>query len=205
MKYNQQFLVLCMLIFFPGIVSAGEFKHTALDYEVCFTPGGNCTQDVVSEIERAKKQILVQAYSFTSVPIAKALVAAHQRGIDVRVILDKSQRTEQYSSARFLENQQIPAWIDYRVAIAHNKVMIIDNMTVITGSFNFTSAAQNKNAENLLILQDKELAKNYENNWYRRLAVSESATGFATPHEKHHSKRHHKQDDFFSMLHKNFG
>jgi phosphatidylserine/phosphatidylglycerophosphate/cardiolipin synthase-like enzyme len=113
----------------------------------------------------AKTRILVQAYSFTSAPVAKALLDAHKRGVQVQVILDKSQRTEKYSSADFLANQGVPTLIDAAHAIAHNKVMIIDSETVITGSFNFTKAAQEKNAENVLIIPDKPLAAQYIQNW----------------------------------------
>jgi len=144
----------------------------AVEPEVCFTPGEDCTSLIVRELDAAGKSILVQAYSFTSAPIAKALVSAHGRGVDVRVILDKSQRSERYSSARFLVNAGIPTWIDDKVAIAHNKVMVIDGATVITGSFNFTKSAQERNAENLLILQDPELAAQYARNWESRRAKS---------------------------------
>ena len=68
----------------------------------------------------------MQAYSFTSAPIAKALVDAKRRGLDVAIILDKSQRTEKYSSADFLAHADIPTFIDAAHAIAHNKVMVID-------------------------------------------------------------------------------
>jgi phosphatidylserine/phosphatidylglycerophosphate/cardiolipin synthase-like enzyme len=101
---------------------------------VCFTPGENCTELIVHALGEAKSSILVQAYSFTSAPIAKALLDAHKRGVWVEVILDKSQRTEKYSSADFLANQGVPTKIDAEHAIAHNKI-IIDGETVITGSF----------------------------------------------------------------------
>jgi phosphatidylserine/phosphatidylglycerophosphate/cardiolipin synthase-like enzyme len=104
---------------------------------VCFTPGGNCTDAIVQVLGNAKRTILVQAYSFTSAPIAKALLDAHKRGVQVQVILDKSQRSEKYSSADFLANQGVPTLIDATHAIAHNKVMVIDGEFVITGSFNW--------------------------------------------------------------------
>jgi phosphatidylserine/phosphatidylglycerophosphate/cardiolipin synthase-like enzyme len=107
----------------------------------------------------------LQAYSFTSAPIAKALLDAHTRGVQVQVILDKSQRSEKYSSADFLANQGVPVVIDANHAISHNKVMVIDSETVLTGSFNFTKAAQEKNAENLLIIRDSALASQYAQNW----------------------------------------
>jgi phosphatidylserine/phosphatidylglycerophosphate/cardiolipin synthase-like enzyme len=93
--------------------------------------------------------------------------------VKVEVILDKSQRTQKYSSADFLANQGIPTKIDAQHAIAHNKVMIIDGETVITGSFNFTKAAEENNAENLLIIHDKKLADRYTKNWQDHAQHSE--------------------------------
>ena len=143
------------------------------DLRAFFSPNGGCTAAVVSALQAAKKTVLVQAYSFTSAPIAKALVDAKKRGVDVRVILDKSQRTERYTGATFLANEGVPVFIDADHRIAHNKVMVIDAQTVITGSFNFTKAAERGNAENvLLILHAPELAKRYGDNWNEHLAHS---------------------------------
>jgi phosphatidylserine/phosphatidylglycerophosphate/cardiolipin synthase-like enzyme len=119
----------------------------------------------VQALGEAKRTIQAQAYSFTSSPIAKALLDAHKRGVNVQVILDKSQRTDKYTSADFLANQGVPVVIDANHAIAHNKVIIIDGETVLTGSFNFTKAAQERNAENLLIIHDSGLAAQYAQNW----------------------------------------
>jgi len=141
--------------------------------KVCFSPKGGCTEAIISEIEQAKTEILVQAYSFTSAPIAKALVSAHKKGVKIQAILDKSQRAEKYTSATFLTNTGIPTFIDDKHAIAHNKIMIIDRETVITGSFNFTKAAEEKNAENVVIIKDKSLAKVYLENWEKHREHSE--------------------------------
>jgi len=100
-----------------------------------------------------------------SAPIAHALLKAHRRGIRVEVILDKSQKSQRYSSFTFLTNTSIPTYIDAEHAIAHNKIILIDRSVVITGSFNFTKAAEEKNAENLLIIRSTELAKPYLDNW----------------------------------------
>lgn len=134
---------------------------------VYFSPDGGATDALVREINAAQRQILVQAYSFTSAPIAKALVAAHQRGVVVRAILDKSNETAQYTGATFLTNAGVPVLVDAKHAIAHNKIMVIDGTTVVTGSFNFTKAAEEKNAENLLILKENaELVQRYTKNFY---------------------------------------
>ena len=161
----------------PASGHADTLDSPAGSPTVCFTPGQDCTDLVVSEIAHAKREILVQAYSFTSVPILAALKAAHGRGVDVGVIVDKSSARQsksgsRYSAATYLTNASIPVWVDTKVAIAHNKVMVIDGQRVITGSFNFTAAAQNHNAENLLVLDDSALAAQYRTNWERRRAAS---------------------------------
>jgi len=107
----------------------------------------------------------VQTYSFTSRPIAEAIVKAKKAGVHVEIIMDKSNRSAKYSAGDFTAHMGIPTYIDSEHAIAHNKIIIIDRETVITGSFNFTKAAEEKNAENLIILKSKELAGVYLKNW----------------------------------------
>jgi phosphatidylserine/phosphatidylglycerophosphate/cardiolipin synthase-like enzyme len=141
--------------------------------QVYFSPKGGCTEAVVENLDRATNSVFVQAYSFTSAPIAKALVDASRRGVKVQVILDKSQRTEKYSEADFLRDSGIPTLIDDNHAIAHNKVMIIDKGIILTGSFNFTKAAEQHNAENLLVIRDTTLAKSYLDNWNAHAGHSE--------------------------------
>jgi phosphatidylserine/phosphatidylglycerophosphate/cardiolipin synthase-like enzyme len=145
--------------------------------EVFFSPQGGCTEAVVKALDHATNIVLVQAYSFTSAPIAKALVDAHRRGVKIQVILDKSQRTEKYSSADFVAHAGIPTYIDAKHAIAHNKIMVIDGYEVLTGSFNFTRAAEEHNAENLLVIQDAPLAAKYAANWQNHLKHSDPYRG----------------------------
>lgn len=133
--------------------------------DVLFSPKGGCTDRIVRELNAAKKSVRVQAYSFTSAAIAKAIVDARRRGVAVDVILDASQASEQYSSSRFLTNAKVSTLIDREHAIAHNKVMIIDDRIIITGSFNFTKAAEEKNAENLLVIDSPSLAAKYNANF----------------------------------------
>ena len=160
-----------------SFVAITAFAFQADITKVCFSPRGGCTENIVEQINAAKLEILVQAYSFTSAPIAKALTDAFKRGVKVQVILDKSQKSEKYTSATFISNAGIPTCIDDKHAIAHNKIMIIDKETVITGSFNFTKAAEEKNAENVLVIKSKELAKVYMDNWYKHKEHSEKYEG----------------------------
>ncbi|WP_228980547.1 phospholipase D family nuclease [Paraburkholderia gardini] len=143
-------------------------------YRVCFVPNGASCQDLlVDEINNTRRTLLIQAYSFTSAPIAAAVKRAKDRGVDVRVILDKSQVSQRYSSATFLRNAGIPVVIDTKPAIAHNKVMVFDNASVFTGSFNFTKSAQERNAENgFLVRGDDRIVRAYVDNWNERFRVS---------------------------------
>jgi len=171
---------------------------------VYFSPRGGATDAVVREIHAATQQILVQAYSFTSAPIAKALLDAHKRGVKILAVLDKSNETDKYSAATFLINTGIQTLIDDQHAIAHNKVIVIDSATIITGSFNFTKAAEEKNAENLLVIKDApELVKAYEANIQahaahahpytrRSAAASSSAAPLAQASGKVHGNRNSK-------------
>ncbi len=118
-----------------------------------FSPKGGCTEAIVAELNKARREILVQAYSFTCPDIAKALIEAKKRGVEVVILLDRANEKETYSELKMLEEHGIIPLIDANHAIAHNKIMIIDRRVVITGSFNFTRQAEHENAENLLIMK----------------------------------------------------
>jgi phosphatidylserine/phosphatidylglycerophosphate/cardiolipin synthase-like enzyme len=133
----------------------------------CFSPGENCEAIIVSAIERARKEILVQAYSFTSSSIADALVNAKNRGVDTRVLYDSSASKDKHSLIPSLIKKGIPCLIDKVSGLAHNKIMVIDHRTVITGSYNWTKAARDRNSENVLLIRNADLAKEYESQWYK--------------------------------------
>ncbi|MEI9478805.1 MAG: phospholipase D family protein [Deltaproteobacteria bacterium] len=155
-------ILLAVLLCSPTSLHA---RPSSTEEEVFFSPNGGCTKAIVDNLNWAERYIRVQAYSFTSKPIADALIAAHKRGVDVKVLLDKSQLHGKGSKLDLLVQAGVPVMIDKKHAIAHNKVMIIDGVTVLTGSFNFTNAAEDKNAENLFVIRDKVVAKKYRNNW----------------------------------------
>ena len=164
---KKKALTLLWLILFLG--ATGSLAQPG-SIRVYFSPNGGCTDAILAQINQAKTEILIQAYSFTIQPIAQALIRAQKRGVKISAVLDKSNRSQQYSAATFLKNMGIPVFIDDQHAIAHNKIMIIDNRVVITGSFNFTMAAENKNAENLLILEDMDdLIRAYRENFQNHL------------------------------------
>ncbi len=148
--------------------------------EVYFSPDGGCTAAIISALDKAQRNILVQAYYFTSAPIAEALVRAHRRGVAVTVVLDRSQAGRGYSSAEFLHRAGIATLIDDQHAIAHNKIILIDDELVITGSFNFTQKAESSNAENVLFVRDKSILQKYLANWHLHHSHSTPYPDFRT-------------------------
>lgn len=156
---------LIVLAFGLSVFTSQAAETYIVSTQAYFSPNGGAQDAVVRELKNAKKSVFVQAYSFTNQPIAKALVEAQRRGVDVFVILDKSNRTAKYSAADFTDHFGVDTYIDDKHAIAHNKIMIIDKEIVITGSYNFTKAAENSNAENLLIIRSPLLADVYFGNW----------------------------------------
>jgi phosphatidylserine/phosphatidylglycerophosphate/cardiolipin synthase-like enzyme len=151
--------------------------YTTGDATVCFTTskstiGGDCAAVLVAEIAKAERELLVQAYNFTEPRIIAAIIAAHERGVLVTVILDKISPSQKGEGADPVHEAGIPTFIDRKPKIAHNKVVVIDQTTVVTGAFNFSTNAECCNAENLLVIHRPALAIAYVENFARRRAVS---------------------------------
>jgi len=135
-------------------------------YEVIFSPTMQAEQAIIRFIQDAQKSVHVAAYSFTSRPIAQALLEARARGLDVRVVVDKSQASGRYSAATFLANQAVSVRVDGEYQLQHQKVVIVDGVSVETGSYNFTASARDRNSENVIIIRNAPaLAARYEENW----------------------------------------
>lgn len=149
------------------------------EVSVCFVPAQECDTPMVEAIGRAEKFIRVQAYGFTSPVVLRALADARVRGVDVQAILDKSEdrpdregERPRTGGARFTAEANIPTWIDGSVAIAHNKLIIIDGHLVIGGSYNYTNSAERRNAENVTFIDAPVVADFYLVNWEARKAAS---------------------------------
>jgi phosphatidylserine/phosphatidylglycerophosphate/cardiolipin synthase-like enzyme len=151
------------------ILAAYRCSHsTESEYEAAFSPYGKSLPLVLSTINSARKSIHVAAYTFTSKPIAEALSDAHKRGVDVKVVADEKSNGGRYTAVTFLANQGVPVRLNDHYAILHNKFMVIDGTTLETGSFNYSAAAVNKNAENVLVIRDMPtLVGQYAEEWVR--------------------------------------
>ena len=141
-----------------------------------FSPKGGCTKAIIAELNAARSEVLVQAFSFTYDPIVDALVAAHKRGVRVQILLDKANELETYSDLKRVLDHGIDTLVDAEHAIAHNKIIIIDQKVIVTGSFNFTQQAEASNAENVIIVHGhKELVVRYRLNFMEHKAHSRKA------------------------------
>ena len=176
------FLLAVWLLLSPAL---GETQGQIIG--VWFSPKGGCTEAIVQQIDAAKEEVLVQAYNFTSQLIADALLRAHVRGVSVQAICDRTAAGQRGCVARDLEKAGIGVRIDAAHPIAHNKVIVLDDAVFITGSFNFSDRAE-RNAENLLILRDADLADRYHRNWQTHWDHSTNLKATQTP------KPHLKQE-----------
>lgn len=159
-----------------------SIASTPESMDVCFTPGQSCLPKVIKYIDTAKTSILLLGYSFTSKPITQALIQAKKRGVNVRIVLDHSQQYQKYSKEviQVLLNNQMDVRFDHTVKIAHNKVLVIDNLQTITGSYNWTHSAEFKNAENLVFIKSQEVAKKYAVYFEGRWKVARSLSSQKT-------------------------
>jgi phosphatidylserine/phosphatidylglycerophosphate/cardiolipin synthase-like enzyme len=176
-----QALVSCALslaVFFSNTTSAKPYPSPIpAEGQViaAFTPEHDIAELIADKISEAKTEVLVLAYLFTNRKITAALIRAHKRGVKVEVVADRAQTFNlAQTTIRDFLGAGVPVWLDNRFAAAHNKVMVIDGATVITGSFNFTQAAQSRNAENVLVsLNARKLAAQYVDNYQRRKALAQ--------------------------------
>jgi len=193
-KNSTKLRVAILLAFVVGAASGYEsavyfhkdYKNqnlaTTNSIQIRFSPGGQCIPFIEQAIGMAQKQILVQAYAFTSARITQALIDAHKRGLIVKVLVDRSQLTAKGSQVKKVVDNGISVAIDIVPGIAHNKVMIIDDAYVLTGSFNWSNAAEYRNAENLLLINDSHINKIYKNNWVKRATTAKSVNfNLSTP------------------------
>lgn len=162
-------LFLCLLLVgCPYLSGTPANLSPSGSFEVGFSPHGESLAIILKAIDGARVSILVAAYSFTSKPIAAALLEARKRGVDVRVTADAKSSDGRYSAVTFLANQGVPVRTNSRYAIFHHKFMVIDGKHLETGSFNYSAAAAGKNAENVLLLRDTpEIARIYAAEWER--------------------------------------
>jgi len=131
--------------------------------EVYFSLSDNPQKEIIKNINQAQAFINIAMYIFTDREIAIPLAKAQERGVKVRVYLDQDQVDYQYSQSRFLVQRGIKTRISANNYIMHNKFAVIDNRILLTGSYNWTFSANNRNDENLMVIDDPEIIEIFQN------------------------------------------
>jgi phosphatidylserine/phosphatidylglycerophosphate/cardiolipin synthase-like enzyme len=145
---------------------------------VAFTPGDDVARLIVDRLGKARKSVHMQAYLLTDRGVANALLAARRRGVEVELVGDANQHANGgQPHLEALGRAGVRVWLDGAHAAAHDKVIIIDAAlpaaTVITGSYNFTRAAQRANAENVVVLSgNRALTDRYLANFEKHRSES---------------------------------
>lgn len=161
---RKRIFALAMMMAMPFLAAASP------EIAVGFSPSArhDALNVVLSIINGAKHNLDVAAYEFTSKPIAAALVNAQKRGVSVRVVADQATNSDRYTAVTFLVNHRVPVRLNGRYAIMHNKFIVADGHSVETGSFNYTSSADKRNAENTLLIRNAPaLAAKYQQEFNR--------------------------------------
>ena len=163
-------LSLALATLTPALPAASVTSGAAI--AVCFSPEEDCAAFAVRAIDNAERQILVGAYGLTTGSrIVEALVRAKGRGVDVRLIADKTTPCPATNGVEPLAAAGVPIWIDGQARIAHAKTMVIDEAVTLMGSYNWTRGAA-ANSENLNLVSSPAIAKAYAAHWHNRLALS---------------------------------
>jgi len=147
---------------------------------VCFSKTQECDRLIVSQINTAARYIHVMVYSFTSDVLAEALINARNRGVEVKVLMESQQASIPGSRYQRLISAGIETRVDGNPALMHHKVVIIDGLVVITGSYNWSVAAEDNNDENLIIIKDESIAMLYEAEFQRVWGQGRTATTTTT-------------------------
>lgn len=129
--------------------------------EIYFSPHGACCEEIIAELDSAEHTIDIAMYYLTSYPLTYKLIELSQKGVDIRIYLDEGQEGLNYSKGAILEDSGIDVKYEHGTGLMHNKFCVIDDKTVITGSYNWTQRAEDYNDENVVIIHDQQVAHEF--------------------------------------------
>lgn len=160
LKRNTRFSIFAFLVIILSItISISSLAKT----EVYFSLSDNPQKAIIKNINQAQAFINIAMYIFTDREIALPLVKAQERGVKVRLYLDKDQVDYKYSQSRFLVQKGLKIRISSNNYIMHHKFAIIDNRLLLTGSYSWTFSANNRNDENLMVIDDPKIIEIFQN------------------------------------------
>lgn len=163
-KFHRFFLFGLILLFSAHV-------HAQTTIESAFSPDDNAEALVLKVIDSSEKSIRLAAYSFTSPPVMKSLLAAKKRGVDVKIVIDQKGNLSRASKSamNLIVNADIPLRTVSKYKIHHDKYIVVDGKTVETGSFNYSKSAATSNSENVVVIwNNPEIAGRYLKHWESR-------------------------------------
>jgi len=163
MHYFKTKTKLTIIAFTIIILTLTLFLPSLAKTEVYFSLYDNPQKEIIKNINQAEAFINIAMYIFTDKEITLPLIKARERGVKVRLYLDKEQVDYKYSQSRFLVQKGIKTRVSSNNYIMHNKFAIIDNRILLTGSYNWTFSANNRNDENLMVIDDPEIIEIFQN------------------------------------------
>jgi len=131
------------------------------DINAYFSPEDNIERIIIKRIEKAKTSIHFMAFSFTSSGIGEAMIAKFKKGVAVTGIFERRGTREAHSQYAKMKLEGLPVRLDHNRCNMHHKVIVIDGELVIMGSYNYSRNANLANDENILIIDNREIAARY--------------------------------------------
>jgi len=157
-----------------ALLGVPTLSFAAPDIQVGFSPEGTARQLVLDTLGSAQHSIQMLAYSFQATDITQALVEAKQRGVNVRVVIDKKRNLGKASKKAmdFVSRNGVELRTSDHFHLQHDKTLIVDGTTVETGSFNYAASAETLNSENVVVIRNQpEVARRYVEHWQSRWAL----------------------------------
>lgn len=191
-------IALASLTALTALAALPSLAHAEPDIRVGFSPEGSARQLVLETIGSAQRSIQILAYAFQAPDIMQALVDAKQRGVEVRVVVDKKRNQNKTSrkAMDFVARHGVELLrTNDHFHIHHDKTVIVDGETVETGSFNFAPSAETLNSENVVVIRNApEVARQYLAHWQSRWNLGQPYAPAPTdsPNQKQDSKPREK-------------
>lgn len=126
-----------------------------------FSPGRDCLEAIIGLIEGARSQIDICVFTLSDTRLTKAVLAAHQRGVVVRVLSDQDKANDRGSDVDYLSSQGVNVLLDTSPHHMHHKFALFDQRCLLNGSFNWTRSASEYNQENLMLTDNEVLVASY--------------------------------------------
>lgn len=136
-----------------------EVPAASGESHVCFSPGDACLRTILAELGRARRRADICVFTITDDRIAEAIVAAHRRGVSVRVLTDNDKQFDGGSDIERLRRAGIAVKVDETEHHMHHKFAVLDDARLLNGSYNWTRSAGSFNEENLVVTTDAALVK----------------------------------------------